>query len=139
MSTKKFNVSMSEDSKRMTVIDLSLNVSHTFELVDRVTLGYQIWNIGKNMPDGYLPLCRLKPNQPFPGGRSIEPDTLRAIKCEGAQKILAAVRSGAETVREMEQYVAEHQNAEEGTWECSMVEKIKEALPYMRQIKGLEA
>ena len=26
----------------------------TFELVDYVPLGYRIWNIGKNMIDGYL-------------------------------------------------------------------------------------
>ena len=30
---------------------------HTFELVDRVPRGYFVWNIGKNMIDGYLPLC----------------------------------------------------------------------------------
>ena len=26
-----------------------------FEIVDTVPLGYSIWNIGHNMPDGYLP------------------------------------------------------------------------------------
>lgn len=30
-----------------------------FEIVDTVPLGYSIWNIGHNMPDGYLPFCRL--------------------------------------------------------------------------------
>ena len=77
-------------------------MSHTFELVDRVPLGYSIWNIGENMADGYLPLCRLAAVQPFPGGRSIEVDTLKAIKCEGAQEILAAAGWGPETLDEME-------------------------------------
>ena len=45
---------------------------HTFEVVEEVPLGYEIWNIGKNMIDGYLPLCRLSSQQAFPGGRSIE-------------------------------------------------------------------
>ena len=64
---------------------------HTFELVDHIPQGYTIWNIGKNMIDGYLPLCRLAYFQPFPGARNIEVDTLKAIKCDGAQVILAAI------------------------------------------------
>ena len=61
---------------------------HTFQLVDFVPFGYEIWNIGKNMPKGYLPLCRLSAYQPFPGGRNIEVDRLKAIKIKGAQLIL---------------------------------------------------
>lgn len=34
------------------------NNGDTFELVDRVPRGYLIWNIGKNMVDGYLPLSQ---------------------------------------------------------------------------------
>ena len=65
-----------------------------FELVNEVPLGYTVWNIGcksngGHMTDGYLPLCRMKRDQPFEGGRAIEPDTLKAIKIEGAQTILA--------------------------------------------------
>ena len=30
-----------------------------FEVVDFVPAGYEIWNIGHNMIDGYLPLCRM--------------------------------------------------------------------------------
>ena len=44
----------------------------TFEIVDKITLGYEVWNIGSNMAEGYLPLCRLKAVQPFPGGREID-------------------------------------------------------------------
>lgn len=50
---------------------------HTFEIVERVPMGYQIWNIGKNMIDGYLPLCRV-----IPGTFSIEPETLKVITLE---------------------------------------------------------
>lgn len=71
----------------------------TFEIVDFFPLGYSIWNIGKNMPDGYLPLCRLSQRQPFPGGRNIETDTLKAIKIDGAQTVLAAVDRGCNTPR----------------------------------------
>jgi hypothetical protein len=103
---------------------------HEFELVDSVPYGYIVWNIGKNMIDGYLPLCRLAAVQPFPGGRSIETHTLKAIKTEHAQTILAAMGIGPGTVKEMEDYIKKHPNK----WG---VDRMKAALPYMREIKGL--
>lgn len=108
---------------------------NTFELVDYVPHGYQIWNIGKNMIDGYLPLCRLSPHQPFPGGRNIEVDTLKAIKVDGAQTILAVTTGGQGTIDEMEKYLNQYKNAKPGTWSYSQVERIKKALPIMKQIK----
>ena len=47
--------------------------THKFEIVDRVPLGYHVWNIGENMPDGYLPLCRLCASRPFEGATAIDP------------------------------------------------------------------
>lgn len=104
----------------------------TFELVDRVLVGYHIWNIGEHMVDGYLPLCRLAAIQPFPGGRTIELDTLKAIKCEGAQIILAAIGYGPETPEEMEQYIEQYSNKDIHALE---IERMKKALPFMRKIK----
>ena len=104
---------------------------NTFELVDRVPRGYFVWNIGKNMIDGYLPLCRLAFFQPFPGGRNIEVETLKAIKCEGAQTILAAIGWGPETPEEMERYIEKHER--KGT-HIMEVERMKKALPLMRKI-----
>lgn len=135
MNERKPELAVSEDGKRITVSGPPPGVIHTFELVDAVPHGYLIWNIGKNMADGYLPLCRLCAVQPFPGGRNIEVETLKAVECKGAQVILDAVHSGANTLAKMEKYIAKHQNAAEGTWEHSCVKKVKEALPYMRQIK----
>ena len=61
-----------------------------FEIINCIPLGYQIWNIGEFI-DGYLPLCKLKQIQPFEGCTEIETDTLKAIKVDGAQKILNAI------------------------------------------------
>lgn len=105
---------------------------HVFEVVEEAPYGYEIWNIGKNMIDGYLPFCRLSSRQPFSGGRSIEADTLKAIKTDGAQTILAAVGYGADTVKEMEEYMTKY--AQSKPYECS---KMKAALPFMKRIKGL--
>lgn len=102
---------------------------NTFEIVNHVPLGYQIWNIGKNMPDGYLPLCRVIPSM-----YRVEADTLKAIKIDGAQKILAAVGGGENTIEKMERYIQKHQDAKSDTWEYLQVQRMKEALPVMRQI-----
>ena len=107
----------------------------TFEVVDFVPGGYQIWNIGKHMIDGYLPLCQLKGSQPFPGAMEIETETLKAIKTEGAQKILAAIGGGQNTVEKMEKYIQRYRNAKLGTWTYNQVQRIKEALPYIKQLK----
>lgn len=135
MSEQKPELIISDDGKKITVNGPLPSVSHTFELVEIVPRGYLIWNIGKNMADGYLPLCRLCAVQPFQGGRNIEGDTLKAIKCEGAQIILEATHSGADTLAAMERYIKKHQNAKDGSWERKCVENCKKALPYMRQIK----
>ena len=108
---------------------------HTFEVVTSVPLGYSIWNIGRNMMDGYLPLCRLSQRQPFSGARNIETDTLKAIKTEGAQIILEAVGGGQNTVESMECYVKKHRNATPGSYAHLCVQRIKKALPYMKQLK----
>ena len=106
---------------------------HTFEIVDFVPLGYEVWNIGsQNMPYGYLPLCRLKMVQPFDGGRDIETGTLKAIKIEGAHTILDAVGYGPCTLEAMEKFVAKYENKESYQWRIA---KMKKALPIMKQIK----
>ena len=132
MSERKPRLTISEDERYITVDGPLLGVSHTFELVDHVPLGYSIWNIGENMADGYLPLCRLAAMQPFPGGRNIEVDTLKAIKCEGAQEMLAAAGWGARTPDEMEQYIKKNENKANRQYE---VKKMKKALPFMRKLK----
>lgn len=104
---------------------------HVFEIVDFVPLGYTIWNIGKNMPEGYLPLCRLKAIQEFDGGRSIEPETLKAIRIPEAQLILSAAHYG-DTLDSMEKFVKRYENDGKMTW-C--VDRVKEALPYVRRLK----
>lgn len=104
---------------------------HVFQIVDFVPLGYTIWNIGKNMPDGYLPLCRLKAVQEFEGGCSIEPDTLKAIRVPEAQIILKGA-SCAGTLDEMEAFVKKHKKSKNQSY---WVKCVEDALPYVRQLK----
>lgn len=106
-----------------------------FEIVETVPLGYSIWNIGSNMPDGYLPFCRLKREQPFDGGQCIEEDTLKAVKTDGAQVILAAVGRGAgNDLPSMERYLKKHPVPKAGSREAANVERIKKAIPFLREL-----
>lgn len=106
-----------------------------FLIVDFIPNGYQIWNIGKNMIDGYLPLCRLKSPQPFEGGCAIETESLKAIRTDGAQIILAAIGNGQNTPEKMKEYIKRYGNAKPGTYGRSQAEKMKKALPYMEALR----
>jgi hypothetical protein len=109
----------------------TLGVCDTYEVVTEPPLGYIIWNIGDNAPEGYLPFCRLKFMQPFEGGREIESDTLKAIKCDGAREILAAIGLGAETSAEMKEFIKKHERNPRRSWEC---ERMRAAIPYLEKI-----
>ena len=109
-----------------------------FELVEGYILGYRIWNIGTHMPEGYLPLCRLKDVQPFEGAAEVDTETLKAIKTEGAQLILDAVHAGTSSISSMEEYLEKHKNAAADTYERWHITRIERALPYMRKIKNIE-
>lgn len=97
-----------------------------FELVDYIPYGCRIWNIGKNMIDGYLPLVQVGGYD----GCQVNTSTMKAIKVDGAQTILAAIGIGPRTVDEMELYVEKNPNK----WG---VDRMKAALPFMKKIKGL--
>ena len=100
---------------------------HTFEIIDCVPPGYEIWNIGEHMIDGYLPLCSLALRQKFPGGRAIDVDSLKTIKTDGSQIILAAIGYGPNTPETMERYIRKHNDY--------ISRRMKTALPYMKKIK----
>lgn len=99
---------------------------HEFELVESVPVGYKIWNIGKNMVEGYIPIVQVGGYN----GCQVNTRTMKAIKADGAQTILAALGAGPSTVKEMESYIKKHPDK----WG---VDKMKLALPFMRKIKGL--
>ena len=100
---------------------------HTYEIVKSVPKGYEIWNIGKNMAEGYLPLCRV-----IEGTHNVELDTLKAIECRDAQTILAAMGYGPKTVREMESFIKKYENDKVHSYQA---DRMKKALPILKTIK----
>lgn len=83
--------------------------NYTFGIINAVPDGYMIWNIGDIMPDGYIPLCRLKMIQPFDGAREIETDALKAIPCHDSRRILKAAACGLNTISKMRHYIRTHE------------------------------
>ena len=97
-----------------------LGVCSIYEVVSTRPFGYEIWNIGKNNAlEGYLPFCRLSARQPFPGGRTIETDTLRALKF------------GPGNSTEMKKFIKKHERNPRKSWEC---ERMRAAIPYLEKI-----
>lgn len=102
---------------------------HTFEVVDFVPSGYRIWNIGKHMIDGYLPLAQTLGNS-----YRVNTETLKAIKIDGAQTILAAVGRGQDTIEKMETYIKRYRNSKRQVT-LDHVKKLEDALEVMYRIK----
>lgn len=52
-----------------------------FEVVEKIPDNYQIWNIGDNMEDGYIPLCVCDDEY------TVQLDSLKAIKIEDEKEL----------------------------------------------------
>lgn len=130
----EYEVTCSEDGRHITEWCRSHH-ERTYEIVSAVPSGYMVWNIGHPVAGEYLPLCRLSQHQPFPGGRSIDVDSLKAIRCNGAQTILDAVGYGPGTLEEMERFVEKNKMARPGSARYRETERMKAALPFMRSLQ----
>jgi hypothetical protein len=99
---------------------------YTFEIIDYVPYGYVIWNVGKNMIDGYLPIVQLCGED----GCQVNTETMKAIKLKDAQIILAAIGWGQNTIKQMETYVKRYKNSKRKVTQRH-VERLKAALKVM--------
>lgn len=125
---------LSEDEEFPEEVKRFSDGRHVFELTDRVPAGYEVWSIGKNMVDGFLPLCRLKAVQPFEGGRAVEVNTLKAIRLEGAQTVLAAFGFGPHDIPSMEKYIKRYSKSKTA-YVMRRVDRMKKALEIMKTLK----
>lgn len=131
---KAFKESSEAQSHRKFITD----GTDVFEVVDVCQPPYFIWNIGENMIDGYLPLCRLAAGQSAGDIRRVDQDSLRAVPVEGAKTILKAIGYGLKTSAEMEAYIEEHKDAAKpGSVEHARIQRYETAIPLMKQVKGL--
>ncbi len=110
------------------------NGDYVFEVVDEIPEGYRIWGVGKNMVDGWLPLCQLSKIQSFEGGRNIDVDTLKAVATPQAQTILkgASVLSSC-NVEVLERFILKNNDNPMKQWEIGRISPI---IPLIKQIPG---
>lgn len=106
-----------------------------FEIVKEVPVGYSIWNIGMNMPEGWLPLCRLV--NPNSDSYEIETDTLKTIRVPNAQCVLKAAGYGFSTVAKMKKYIATYGKSKNGRIQLK-VSVCREALDVLNTVPGAE-
>ena len=67
-----------------------------FEIVDYIPLGHVIWNIGKNMEEGYIPFVRVGGYD----GCQVVKGSEKAYKFDKAQDILAITTYGIQNSKE---------------------------------------
>lgn len=58
----------------MTITHTTMWNTDVYEVTEKIPSGYIVWNIGKNAPEGYLPVALLKP-----GTYEIRRETLKAV------------------------------------------------------------
>ena len=92
-----------------------------------VPAAWFVWNIGKNMPDGWLPLARcIDPlNRPY----DIDPDSLIAGQKKEAQIILDCVGLCGSNLKKMEKAI--NRNKEKGY--KHNVERLEKAWQLLKQ------
>lgn len=116
---------MSNTNKNILIVG-----NHKFEIVDSFPKGYDIWNISDNMAKGYLPLYKDK------GDFNVDPNTLKAIKVEGAEYILeiAGYSKNLRTIKGMEAYIKKYSKSKRAYTRLK-VERVKKALEVLKTVK----
>ena len=107
-----------------------VNGKDVFEIVDFVPAGYQIWNIGSHMIDGYLPIVQVGGAD----GCQVNTKTMKAIKVAEAQTILSAIGRGQNTIDKMEKYIQRYKNSKNISTQRH-VKRLEKALEVMYTIK----
>jgi len=102
---------------------------HKFEIVDFIPYGYHIWNIGRNMTDGYLPLVMTGG---YDGCQVI--GVMKALPLENAQKILDVTTAYGDTPKKLKKSIVKY--TERGD-RPEKVKQMEEALEIMMTVKGI--
>ena len=101
---------------------------YQFEVVEKILNSYHIWNVNKNLLKGYIPLIKLSSNQGFEGGRNIDTETMKAIKCEDYEEIMDNLYI-IKNVGKTEEWLEKNESNIKKQWE---VNRIKKSLPLIK-------
>lgn len=106
------------------------------KIAHAIPSGYTIWNIGTNMPSGFLPICKLKQQQPFDGAREIIEESLIAVPLPEAQLILSLVSQGINTIGKMQSYVKRFEKRAKSEAVKTRIAQCKTAIELLMKIPG---
>lgn len=133
---EKFDVSVGDElmghEKELIYGDLR------FDIVRSVPKGYRIWNIGRGMPDGYIPLCREGFEKVLEPHLTEDAEPLKAIRADGAWMVMDALGYGPKTVRAMEEFIYDHEKDLPQSWGYEAAVRMKLALPVMKSLHWAE-
>lgn len=107
---------------------------YKFEVVDKIPYQYRIWNVDKNVVKGYIPLIELSPYQPFIGGRNINIETMKVLKCDDYAVIMDNLYL-IKSVKQTEKWFKENIDNPHKRWEIHCIEK---SLPFIKKLNGWE-
>lgn len=106
---------------------------YRFQVVDECPLGYNVWNVPADMIPGYLPFCRLSSHQQFPGGRQVDTETLKAVRCDHAEEIIDATTMGYYTPQDIETALKKVKSGKSELLDYT-IKTLETALPYMKAL-----
>lgn len=84
-------------------LDVITSKRHIFEIVEKIPVGYEIWNISADVIPGYLPLADVT-------DYNVNPKTLKAVKCKDYKEIMSAIggfKAEQESVRHLYKHLKE--------------------------------
>ena len=107
---------------------------YKLEVVEKIPNNYLIWNVNKNLVKGYIPLVKLSSSQGFEGGRSIDTEIMKAIKCKDYAEIMDNLYI-IKDVNNTEDWLKKNESNAKKQWE---VNRIKKSLPLIKKLNGWE-
>lgn len=104
------------------------NGKDVFEIVDFIPYGYIIWNIGKNMTKGYIPLVQVDSEC------HVLDTPYKALKIKGSETIMQVAGFGS--LNKMEHIILK--GKENNSYELRYLDKIIKAVEILKTIRGYE-
>lgn len=110
-------------------------MKHNFQIVDSIPYGFGVWNIPMDDMPGYLPLCEEIPGT----SHKVNPDTLKAIRCDNPEPVLKAAGLGARTKKGCIQQIERlRKKAAKGvftSWDRLKLQAFEEAYPILANLR----
>jgi len=98
-----------------------------FKIVNCVPSGSKIWNIGKNMVDGYIPFVEVGG---YDGCQVVE-GSLKAYKFDKAQDILSITTYGIQSSKDAKKAIEKYSKK---IGHEQLIERIEKAIPLLEEL-----